>query len=177
RSHLVLPQRYGEPQRHGDWYFWQIENTWLCARPWGDSIELESPVVGGKSEYQALVARGNRTAWIVDVARVADYSDERALQEALDRTEIDDRNWESAGRLVYRGLEGDRLEMDYAPDEALARGTIDGEERVLGNWDVLKSPYINQIIDSGILEVTDPQLGIWQLRGTLTGVEIVEESY
>ncbi|MDY6941233.1 MAG: hypothetical protein SWY16_26700, partial [Cyanobacteriota bacterium] len=40
RSHLVLPQRYGEPQRHGDWYFWQIENTWLCARPWGDSIEL-----------------------------------------------------------------------------------------------------------------------------------------
>ena len=170
RSHLVLPQRYGEPKRHGDWYIWQIENTWLCARSWGDSIELESPVDGGKEDYQALVARGKRTAWVVDVARVADYPDLAALQNALDRTELDDRNWESAGRLVYRGLEGDLLEMDYAASAAYSRGKINGEERVLENWDVLKSPYVNQKLDSGILEVSDPQLGSWKLRGTVTGV-------
>ncbi|MBE9041799.1 hypothetical protein IQ235_13515 [Oscillatoriales cyanobacterium LEGE 11467] len=170
RSHLVLPQRYGEPQRYGDWYIWQIENTWLCARPWGDRIELESPVDGGKEDYRALVARGKRTAWVVDVARGADYPDIAALHNALDDTEIDDRIWESGGRLVYRGLEGDLLEMDYATDAAYSRGKINGEERVLENWDELNSPYVNQKLDSGILEVSDPQLGSWKMQGTVTGI-------
>ena len=71
---------------------------------------------------------------------------------------------------MYRGLEGDLLEMDYAASAAYSRGKINGEERVLENWDVLKSPYINQKLDSGILEVSDPQLGSWKLRGTVTGV-------
>jgi hypothetical protein len=168
RSHLVLPARYGQPQRHGDWYIWQIEQTWLCARPWGETISSLATVSEKDLDYQALAAIGTKTAWITDAARVADYPDFQSLKSALDKTQVSDRSWEKLGQLAYTSLQKERLEMTYEPDGGIGRASINGIERVLKNWPVLASPYLKEDLDSGLLEVLSPG-GQWRLRATLTG--------
>lgn len=170
RSHLVLPARYGEPQRHGDWYIWRIEGVWLCARPWGETINWQARVSEKRREkdYQALAAIGTNTAWITDIASIADYPDFKSLTRALDRAQIDDRDWETNGRLAYRSLEGDRLEMTYEPNGGVGRARIDGRDRILKDWPVLDSPYVRQELNSGVLDVVSPE-GNWRLRATPIG--------
>jgi hypothetical protein len=169
RSHLVLPTRYGQPQWHGGWYIWRIDQTWLCARPWGETISAESPVSQKDKDYQALAANGIKTAWITDVARVADYPDLKSLTRALDKTQVDDRSWERLGQLAYTSLKGDRLIMTYEPNNGIGRASINGRERVLKNWPVLDSPYVQQELNSGILSVRVPNQNSWSLRTTLSG--------
>lgn len=163
RSHLVLPNRYGEPQRYGDWYVWQMENIWLCARPWGETVFLKNPVSSEHEDHQALVAKGKRTAWITDIASVREYPTFAQLTKALDSTKISDRDWQSQGKLEYTGLNGDRLEMTYTSD----LGRVNSQLYSVENADVLDSPYVRQPLNSGKLTVDNPQLGQWQLRSTL----------
>lgn len=169
QSHLVLPIGYGEPRRHKDWYIWRIQETWLVAQVWGDEITLKMPVSEEDAAYQALAAIGSKTAWIVDVARVADYPTFDSLIRALARTEVRESAWETEGRLEYKSLAGDQLTMTYKPLGAIATATINGKPRQLENWPVLESPYVRQPLKSGFLEVKEPQLGTWQLRTTATG--------
>lgn len=168
QSRLVLPASYGQPQRHGAWYIWRVEKTWLCARPWGDAINWNNPVSNKDRDYQTLVASGTNTAWITDIARVAEYPDFKRLTDALDKTSVDDRNWDSQGQLSYTSLQRDRLTMTYEPNGGIGRASINGKERILKNWPVLDSPYVRQGLNSGLLEVSTPQ-GNWRLRATLTG--------
>lgn len=169
-SHLVLPVNFGQPQRHNSWYIWRIHQVWLCVRPWGEKISLLSPVSEERrqKDYQALVASGDKTAWITDVARVAEYPDFKSLTAALDRTKISDRQWENQGKLTYTSLEGNTLEMTYEPNGGIGRASINGKERILKDWPVLESPYVREALNSGVLEVLSPQ-GNWRLRATLNG--------
>lgn len=169
RSHLVLPKRYGKPLRYKDWYIWRVENIWLCARPWGDEVSLLLPVSQKYEDYQALAAQGKQTAWVTDVARMADFADFESLKRGLDQTQINDGEWESQGRLSYLSLAGDRMVMTYQPDGAIGDAVINGEKRILEGWPVLESPYVRQELYSGLLELDNPQLGKWGLRGTLMG--------
>lgn len=164
RSHLVLPNRYGDPRRHGDWYVWQIENIWLCARAWGDAVRLQNPVSPEREDYQALVATGRRTAWITDIATVRAYPSFAQLTDALDRATVNDSGWSSEGQLHYTSLDGDRLEMTDTAD----RSRLNGQPYPPSNAAVLDSPYVRQPLDRGELTVEHPQRGRWQLRGTLT---------
>lgn len=174
-SQLVLPIDSGEPQRHGDWYIWKIENTWLCARPWGDEI-LPLKALEKYDDYQALVAQGKETAWITDVARVADYNSLAELKEALDKTEIDDSSWADIGKLTYKSLQGDRLSLTYNPQGGIGKGEINGKERVVENLPVLDSPYVQEKLNSGILSITIPGYQKWQLRQTINGPEWKNDS-
>lgn len=169
RSHLVLPARYGRPQRHGSWYIWRVEGAWVCARAWGDRIEWMASVSDRQKDYQALAALGDRTAWITDVARVADYPDWQKLTAALDRTQIDDRRWESQGQLSYTGLEGDRISLTYGPNAGIGQAEINGKPRILKNWPVIDSPYLKLELGSGLLEGKDGRSNRWQQRMTLNG--------
>jgi len=169
RTHLVLPDRYGTPERHGDWYIWKIENIWLVARPFSDRVELQTPVSDKYQDYQALVAHGVKTAWITDVARLEDYPTLAELKKGLDRTKIDDGGWAIEGTLQYESLAGDRISMTYELDGAIGDATINGERRSLANWPVLESPYINLAVYDGILKVNNPLIGAWQLQTTLRG--------
>ncbi|MEB3339796.1 hypothetical protein [Okeania sp.] len=171
QSHLVWPQRYGEPTKYKNWYIWRMENIWLCARYWADELSFQIPVSRQYPDYQGMVAKGRKTAWITDVARVADIKDLKSLKQALDKTKVDDRKWNSKGRLSYLSLAGDRIVMTYQQDGAIGNAVINGEKRILKNWPVLDSPYAKQQLYSGLLEVDDPNLGKWQLRGKLTGPE------
>jgi hypothetical protein len=163
-----LPARYGQPQRHQDWYIWRIEQTWLCARPWGEMITWQGNVSEQNQDYQALAAIGTNTAWITDVATVADYPDFPSVKKALDKTQVDPGNWEKFGELVYTSLQNQRLEMTYEPNSGMSRARINGKERILKDWPVLDSPYLKEGLNSGLLEVLPP-LGKWRLRTTLTG--------
>lgn len=162
-SHLVLPSRYGEPQQYKNWYIWQVEQTWLAARPWGDKIEWRSPVSEKNSDYQVLAANGNQTAWITDVVSTTDYPDLDALKKALDHTAVNDTEWQSQGKLTYKTLAGDRLSLTYVPDSGVGLGRINGEEVRLQNWPVFSSPYLNQDLYSGLLELDYPG-GQWRLE-------------
>jgi hypothetical protein len=164
RSHLVLPRRYGEPQQLGDWYVWRVENVWLCARPWGERVEIQDPVSEKAEDYLALAALGENTAWIVDVASVDEYPTIEALQAALDEVEIEDENWDSQGELAYTSLAGDRLQLRYETGAPLGTATVNGERRQRLATPVLESPYVNQDLNSGRLEVNDPEFGRWQLQ-------------
>ncbi len=169
RSHLVLPIGYGEPRRHDKWYIWRIQETWLVAQAWGDEIALKLPVSEKNAAYQALAATGRKTAWIVDVARVAQYPTFDSLIRVLNRTQVSDRAWETNGTLEYESLDGDQLIMTYEPEGAIARATINGKLRQLKNWPVIESPYVRQPLNGGVLEVKEPQLGVWRLQTTATG--------
>lgn len=162
-SHLVLPSRYGEPQQYKNWYIWQVEQTWLAARPWGDKIEWRSPVSEKNSDYQVLAANGNQTAWITDVVSTTDYPDLDALKKALDRTEVNDTEWQRQGKLTYKTLAGDRLSLTYIPDSGVGLGRINGEEVILQNWPVFSSFYLNQDLYSGLLKLDYPG-GQWRLE-------------
>ena len=170
QSHLVLPKRYGEPLRYKNWYIWRLENIWFCAIPWGDEINLEMLSQKYK-DYMALVAKGKQTAWITDVGRVADFPDFESLKQGLDKTLVDDSEWKNEGRLSYLSLAGDRIMMTYEQDGAIGDAVINGKKRILNDWPVLDSPYVRQELYSGFLEVEDPQLGKWELRGKLMGPE------
>ena len=167
RSHLVLPSRYGKPQQYQDWYIWRVENTWLSAKPWGDRVSWQEEVSEKHRDYQSLAAIGNNTAWITDVVSTTDYPTFESLKKALDKTQIDDREWESKGKISYKTLEGDRLKMVYNSRGGIANGKINGKKRLLGNWDVIESPYLKQELDSGLLELLYPG-SKWCLRMTLT---------
>lgn len=170
RSHLVLPTRYGKPQRYKNWYIWRLENTFLCARPWGEQIDWQNQVSEKYSDYQVLAAIGRNTAWITDVVSVEDYPTIKALQQALDQTEIRDTSWQTGSEISYTSLAGDRLQMTYQPHRGAGLAYISGKERILDNWAVFDSPYVQQDLNSGLLEVFSPQ-GNWRLRATLTGIE------
>lgn len=178
RSHLVIPAGYGEPLRYKDWYVWRIENVWLCARPWGEEVvweAVENPryhvITDRNLDFSVLAAKGTQTAWVTDVARVAEYPTFESLTAALEEAEVDDRSWERDGRLVYRSLGGDLLEMTYQRNGSIGDGVINGEKRVLEKWPVLESPYVRQPLYGGVLEVEVPGLEKWLLRGTLMGPE------
>jgi len=167
RSHLVLPTRYGEPQKHNNWYIWQVENVWLSVRVWGDTIDWKPQVSEKYSDYQVLAANGVNTAWITEVVSVNDAPNLEALTNRLDQTEVNDRLWTNLGQLSYKSVTGDRLELIYEPNGGIGKGTVNDRERVLGNWAVLDSPYLKQELSSGVLELIHPQ-GRWKLRTTLT---------
>ncbi|WP_179050791.1 hypothetical protein [Nostoc sp. TCL26-01] len=171
RSHLVLPARYGKPVQQGNWYIWRIENTWLCSRPWGDKINWQETVSAKNPDYQVLAAIGNQTAWVTDMASVADYPDLPSLVKALKKTQIDDSAWKSSGQLTYTSLQGDRLSMTYEANSGIGRAIINGKERILKNWAVLDSPYVKEELKSGVLSVKVPKQKSWRLRVAFTGVQ------
>ena len=177
-SRLVLPAGYGAPQRHKNWYIWKIHHVWLCARVWGDRVrwqtlpQTKQPVPTDSAlSFEGLTATGTQTAWITDIARVADYPTFEQLTMALDQTQIDDSAWLSQGQIHYQSLTGNRLTMTYDDNGAIADATINGQKRVLNNWPVIASPYIQAELRQGILEVKNPQLGTWKLQTTINGPE------
>ncbi|MDJ0577547.1 MAG: hypothetical protein QNJ65_20600 [Xenococcaceae cyanobacterium MO_234.B1] len=167
RSHLVLPSRYSQPQKYHNWYIWRIEKTWLCARPWGDKVSWQGQVSEKYKNYQFLAATGTNTAWITDVFSTTDYPTFESLKKALDNTEIDDKDWEKKGKISYRTMEGDRLEMTYNSNGGVGSAKINGKERLLENWAVLDSPYLKEELYSGFLELRYPG-NRWCLGVTLT---------
>ncbi len=166
-SHLVLPASCGQPICYRNWYIWQIEAIWLCAYPWGETISLQAFVLKKGREFQALAAIGSQTAWITDIATVADYPDLGDIQNALDQTQVDDEFWEQKGQLAYTSLSNDRLVMTYNPNGGIGYASVNGKERILQDWPVLDSPYVKQELNSGILSVCVPPWGSWHLRATL----------
>ncbi|NES84396.1 MAG: hypothetical protein F6K10_24955 [Moorea sp. SIO2B7] len=167
RSHLVLPSSYGQPKKYHNWYIWRIEKTWLCARPWGDKISWQEQVSEKNKDYQVLAANGTNTAWITDVVSTTDYPTFVALQKALDQTKIDDQDWEKKGKIGYKTIKGDRLEMNYNYNSGISTAKINSKERVLENWAVLHSPYVKQELRSGFLELIYPE-NRWCLSVTVT---------
>ncbi len=163
RSHLVIPKGYGEPQRIGPWYVWEIEGVWLCAWAWGDEIRLEIPLEEAE-EHLALVAQGNHTAWITEVLAASEYETLEQVEAALAQTQVNDENLSASGQLIYSSVEGDRLEL--IADSRLRAGIrrINGVKQSLTDNPVLESPYVNQPLWSGRLTVEDPQLGTWELQ-------------
>jgi hypothetical protein len=157
RSHLVLPSRYGEPQRYQDWYIWQIENTWLAARVWGEAINWKPQVSDRYSDYQVLAATGKNTAWITEVVSRQDAPNFNDLTRRLDATDVQDHLWNNLGILSYQSVAGERLELSYQANGSLGQATVNKQERVLGNWAVLESPYLKQEVSSGTLELIHPE--------------------
>jgi len=166
-SHLVLPENCGKPISYGNWYIWQIEAIWLCAYPWGETIRLQAVVSEKSKNLQTLAAIGLQTAWITDIATVANYPNFEDLKNALDKTHIEDELWEQRGQLAYTSLSRDRLVMTYNPDGGIGDASVNGKERVLQDWPVLDSPYVKQELNSGVLSVNVPPLESWHLRATL----------
>lgn len=167
RSHLVLPSRYSQPQKYHNWYIWRIEETWLCARPWGDQVSWQEQVSEKYKNYQSLAATGTNTAWITNVVSTTDYPTFESLKKALDNTKIDDKDWERTGKIGYRTIEGDRLEMTYNSNGGIGNAKINGKERLLENWAVLNSPYLKEELNSGFLELIYPG-NRWCLGITVT---------
>jgi hypothetical protein len=91
------------------------------------------------------------------------------LKTGLDQTKIVDQDWKNQGKLSYKSLAGDRLTLTYQKNGALGDAIINGEKRVLENWPVLDSPYIQEKLYSGQLEIKVPQQPPWRLRSTLMG--------
>ncbi|MGL5081574.1 MAG: hypothetical protein ACRC8A_08810 [Microcoleaceae cyanobacterium] len=187
RTSLVMPQGYGNPQRHKEWYVWQIKNIWLCARVWGDRVAWKplpnqnQPVVTAEDlKFEGLVAEGIKTAWITDVASMANYPNFQQLTQALDQAKVDDSQWSSQGKLTYQSLAGDLISLTYNPQSAIGVATINHQPRVLKSWSVIESPYIQEMLNSGVLSINlksnHPKPEKWQLRGTLTGPEWIIEN-
>jgi hypothetical protein len=177
-SRLVLPSGYGAPQRYRDWYIWQIHNVWLCARVWGDTVRWETlpdtkqPVPTDSTlSFEGLTATGNQTAWITDIARVAEYPTFEKLTQALDRTVVDDNAWMSQGKIDYQSLTRDDLTMTYDKNGAIATATINGQPRNLNDSPVIASPYVNAELRQGSLKVNHSQFRSWTLNATLNGPE------
>ena len=59
-----------------------------------------------------------------------------------------------AGKLLKN--DRDRLSLTYNPDGGVGLGGINGENLVLENWPVLSSPYLNQDLYSGLLQLDYP---------------------
>ncbi|NJO47109.1 MAG: hypothetical protein HC835_16625 [Oscillatoriales cyanobacterium RM2_1_1] len=197
RSTLVLPEGLGEPQRYRDWYIWRINNIWLCARVWADQVEWQAlshenqPVVTSRDlQFAGLVATGEKIAWISDIAAVSDYPDLQRLTERLTEgsgesstsgldqesnpvinpVKVDDSQWDTQEKLTYQSLAGDTISLTYNPQGAIGTAEINHQPRVLKNWPVIQSPYIQLPLNSGLLTVTNPQMTHqWQLQGSLTG--------
>ena len=91
------------------------------------------------------------------------------MKTALDQTQIQDQDWKNQGKLSYKSLAGDRLTLTYQKNGAIGEAVINGEKRVLENWPVLESPYVQEKLYSGQLEIKVPQKPSWRLRGTLMG--------
>ncbi|MGF1492026.1 MAG: hypothetical protein ACFBSC_06125 [Microcoleaceae cyanobacterium] len=190
RSSLVLPQGYGEPQRHQEWYIWKINNIWLCARVWADQVtwaeipNQKQPVPTRKDlKFEGLTAQGEKMAWITDVAQVSDYPSLKDLTQALDTTLSLDDQWPNQGKLTYRSLLGDTISLTYNPDGAVGQATVNGNVEDLEvkdlevkdleledskNWPVIESPYVRSELNRGVLEINLPEQQ-WRLQGNLTG--------
>ncbi|MDJ1170323.1 hypothetical protein PMG71_12865 [Roseofilum sp. BLCC_M154] len=172
-SHLVLPSRYGQPQRYQGWYIWQVEKTWLLAHPWGERIEWHSSVSEKReaSDYQVLAAHGIHTAWITEVVSTRDYPDFRQLTQALDQTQPQ----LSQTRLSYQSLlkpseqvlDSAQLSLTYLPKRGKGQGTINDRVQNFNNWPVLDSPLIQQFLNEGSLDYANGDR-LWQLQSTPT---------
>ena len=91
------------------------------------------------------------------------------MKTALHQTEIQDQDWKTQGKLTYKSLAGDRLTLTYQKNGGIGDAVVNGEKRILEKWPVLDSPYVQQPLYSGQLEVKVPSQPAWRLQGTLMG--------
>ncbi len=168
-SRLVLPRNAGAPRRHGPWFIWQIHNTWLVARPWGQTIQHLTQLPKPHTLYQALSAQGPNSAWITDLATRQTFPTWDQLTRALNQAQVDDRRWAEDGILEYVSFEGERLSLQYRGDRGTGEASINNQPRLLQNWPVLDSPYVQEPLRQGRLSVQVPDQRLWQLTASPGG--------
>jgi hypothetical protein len=166
---LFLPrQAIAICQQNGAWYV-QLHQTCLYIQPLSNrTYWLEPPAEvlhalpdkhGLKilNDYKVLVSEGQHSGFVVEAAELADFSSLEAFANAVkSRTRLDARQWTTRGRLQYRSLQGDLLDMQYDPADLRCKGAINGKKINYSRWAngaVYQSPYVQ--IKDGLMRFSD----------------------
>ncbi|MFP4053289.1 MAG: hypothetical protein ACLFV7_05420 [Phycisphaerae bacterium] len=167
RSLLGYPKAAGEPVKDGEWYFWQVGDAYLAARPLNGKASPGVPTVpdkGGKTavpvkteKYAYLISPGRLTGWVVQLGQKPRYADLAAFRKAvLARCKLDTSLLRKLRTVTFTSLEGDALKIRHTGGpggrpEAYTNGNL----LMWENWPVYDSPYVKQAAGSGVLRLTD----------------------
>jgi hypothetical protein len=142
---LVFIRTLGERQ-----YWISPPDTMLASLPDKDPLRIFN-------QYRVLATAGNYSGFIVQAAEVKQYpSIDAFIQQNILKTRLDVSQWPGKGKIQYKSLQGDDLEMQYNHSDLRCSGRINGRTLDYGNWAdgaVYKSPYVQ--IKDGVMRFTD----------------------
>ena len=162
RAIFGYPAAVGRPRLQHGWYFWEVGDVFVATRPLGDNVQDLDTLPRFRPRdvqgYRFLVSEGPLGGWIVQAAQRPDFETLEAFIHAVhEQVQIDLTAFDPEQREVtLTCLEGHTLRMRHTggpggrPD-----AWVDGEALVFENWPVYESPYVNQAVGSGILELND----------------------
>ena len=166
---LFLPQQATAIlEQNGAWYV-QLHQTCLYIKPLtARTYWLQPPAAvlqalpdkhGLKllNDYKVLVSEGQHSGFVVQAAELSEYGSLEAFATAVQsRTRLDSGQWTTRGRLQYRSLQGDLLEMQYDPADLRCKGAINGKKIDYSRWAngaVYQSPYVQ--VKDGLMRFSD----------------------
>ncbi|MFP4106949.1 MAG: hypothetical protein ACLFVU_12780 [Phycisphaerae bacterium] len=167
RSILGFPKG-NRPSEKGGWYFWQVNKTFVAARPLNGKAAVREiqRYNNKKKETQTvesdtnewLVSPGKLTGWAIQVAQKPEYNSLSAFQQAvLEKVKLDLSDFNETDRTVgMTSLLGDTLTLKHTGGPGgKPEIRTNGKAVSYENWPVFESPYVKQELNSGVLRVSD----------------------
>jgi hypothetical protein len=162
RSIFGYPAAVGRPVLDGEWYLWEVGNTFIGARPLGGPVSDVGSLPRFRPRdiegYRFLVSEGALGGWIVQAAPGSDYDSLEDFAAALrEETRLDLSAFDPEQREVsFTCLEGHTLRMIHTGGPGgRPEAWVDGEALSFKDWPVYESPYVRQEVGSGVLELND----------------------
>jgi hypothetical protein len=112
-------------------------------------------------QYQVLVSSGAASGFVVQAAEWDEYGSLDKFMEAVrQRTMLDEAQFASRQKLMYKSLRGDALIMQYDALDLRCRGSINGKTIDYSRWAngaVYESPFVQ--IGNGMMRISDGREG------------------
>jgi len=154
------------------WWFFTAGRNYIAARPLGKepkwiTSEAWRERIGKKGkkgkvssldkDWKWLASDGALTGWIIDTGSAAEFSNLDDFKKAvLQPGRLNLKDFESNRKVSYKSLYGETLEITHTGGPGgRPEATIDGRELKFEDWPVFESPYVNEALNSGVLQVSD----------------------
>ncbi len=173
-SFFSIPSGY-EPKKCGDWFIFEVHNTFVAVQPLGSEAEIGETDLSEKEKQindenilknkdpqfktsKIIKIPGRKIGFIVQTAGKPKYKNLEAFSKTLEKT-VDLANF--ANRIVvFKDIDGRTIEMKFNPDmngdkhgDKIAECTVNGARLHPSRWEIYGGPIIEQ--KNSVLKVSD----------------------
>ncbi|MFP4215527.1 MAG: hypothetical protein ACLFVH_06320 [Phycisphaerae bacterium] len=166
RSIFGYPEQVGQPLQDGGWYFWEVADAYLAARPLNDQAARGVATTPGKDgkpapvkdkDYAWLISPGKLTGWAVQLGQKPEYATLDAFRKAVkQKVTVDTTNLQSSRMATMTTLEGDVISLHHTGGPGgRPEAWTNGKKLTWNDWPVFDSPYLKEAAGSNRLWLSD----------------------
>ncbi len=154
---LAIPDGLEQVTERDGWWFFRAGETFVAAFPLGGGASWTDLGDSGGPDYRWLQNNDTLGGWVIDTGTTERFADAEAfIDEVLTGGRLDVTRFASDRTVSYRSLDGDTLKIRHTGGPGgRPEAWTNGEALTFRDWPVFKSPYVNEPLDQGTLEIND----------------------